>query len=91
MDIKGEVKLDGEKSKDCDTQGGKGPPIHMDCYWGLRKVMKEWNRDSDSDRTTGTGVGIGITSNVVKDRRQGKRSQKGEGEERGVFRHRGQQ
>ena len=30
LDITGEVELDGEKNKHCDTQGGKGPHIHMD-------------------------------------------------------------
>ena len=52
VDIKGEVTQNGE-NKDCDTQGGKGPPIHIDCYEGIRKAREEWNSadnsSSDSD------------------------------------------
>ena len=35
--IKGEVTLD-EEDKQCNTQGRKGAPIHMDCYEGIRKA-----------------------------------------------------
>ena len=38
--IKGEVTLD-EEDKQCNTQGRKGAPIHMDCYEGIRKARGE--------------------------------------------------
>ena len=48
VDIKEEVKLNGE-NKDCDAQEGRGPPIHMDCYKGIKKALQGLNSDSSSD------------------------------------------
>jgi hypothetical protein len=38
--IKGEVTLD-EEDKQCNTQGRRGAPIHMECYEGIRKARGE--------------------------------------------------
>ena len=50
--IKGEVTLDKE-DKQCNTQGRKGAPIHMDCYEGIRKARGECDhaetRSSESE------------------------------------------
>ncbi|CAL8319392.1 unnamed protein product [Arctogadus glacialis] len=40
VESKGEVTLD-EGDKQCNTQGRRGAPIHMDCYEGIRKAREE--------------------------------------------------
>jgi hypothetical protein len=49
--IKGEVTLDEDKQ--CNTQGRRGAPIHMDCYEGIRNAGEECDdaktRSSESE------------------------------------------
>ena len=49
VEVKGEVKLDKERNKTCRTQRGREPPLHMDCYKGIRRTANEWSSDSNSD------------------------------------------
>ncbi|XP_059915873.1 uncharacterized protein LOC132463610 [Gadus macrocephalus] len=57
--IKGEVTLD-EEDKQCNTQGRRGAPIHMDCYEGIRNAGEECDdtetsssESKDEDKNSG--------------------------------------
>ncbi|KAK0145553.1 hypothetical protein N1851_015507 [Merluccius polli] len=64
VEVKGEVELDREKDKACRTQKGRGPPLHMDCYRGVRGTVQDWRSDSVSDSDEDEGGQRGRRSKV---------------------------